>query len=232
MTMPPSKARILIVDDDYQVVISLRRALSLRGFEVEGVESTGEAVPYVESKWPDAIVLDVRMPGMDGISFCRLIRDRLPVPIIMLTARDAVEDRVAGLDAGADDYLVKPFAVDELAARLRALLRRVLRNPLPESDSLSYQDIVLHRRGVTVSRGQEKLPLTLTEFRLLEKLMSEPGRVFSRAELLEAIWGYETPTESNTVDVHITNLRKKLEAGGKPRIVQTVRRAGFTLRDG
>ena len=227
--MSEPQARVLIVDDDTRLLTSLSRGLGLRGFAVEAVDSPGKAVSLLEARWPDVMILDVLMPGMDGVSFCRLVRTTFAVPILMLTARDAVEDRVAGLEAGADDYLVKPFALDELVARLRALVRRPGIQD-PSKGHLSYAGLVLDRRRWTATRDGEPLALTATQFRLLEALMKEPERVISREELLEHVWGDGSGFESNVVDVHITNLRRKLESGRKPRIVQTVRGAGVQLK--
>ncbi len=232
MTSAPSSAatdrRVLLIDDDSQLLVSLRRGLALRGFRVETCDASGTALPHLDSGWPEVVVLDVTMPGMDGITFCRLIRDRYPVPVLMLTARDAIEDRVAGLNAGADDYLVKPFALDELVARINALLRRP--HVFPASRAvLSFAGVVLDRETWKAARDGEDLSLTSTEFLLLEALLARPGAVCSREQLLERAWGSVEAGTSNVVDTHVANLRRKLEAGGRSRLVHTVRRAGYQL---
>jgi two-component system response regulator MprA len=219
--------RILVVDDDTRLLVSLRRGLALRGFEPECSETFVEAMKHLESGWPHVVVLDVGMPGMDGVTFCRLIRSRFSVPILMLTAKDAIEDRVAGLEAGADDYLVKPFNLDELVARLRALIRRS--QPAPVR-LLSYADIEIDVASWEAARNGTALDLTSMEFRLLEALMSPPETVCTREELLTRVWGDPSMGSSNVVDVHVTNLRRKLEARGHPRLIQTVRGAGYKLQ--
>jgi two-component system response regulator MprA len=219
---------VLLVDDDERLLAALRRGLALRSFHVDAARNADEAQAHFRAAWPDVVVLDIMMPGMDGLSLCRLMRETTPVPILMLTARDGVPDRVAGLEAGADDYLVKPFDLDELVARLRALLRRTADGSRKER--LSFGDLVLDRRQWTAERGDEPLSLTATEFRLLELFMRFPGRVFSREEILAALWGEEwLGGESNVVDVHIANLREKLETGGHARVIKTVRGVGYTL---
>jgi two-component system response regulator MprA len=222
---PPS--RVLVVDDDTRLLVSLSRGLSLRGFEAASSETFVEALSRLEAGWPHVVVLDVGMPGIDGITFCKLIRNRFSVPILMLTARDAVEDRVAGLEAGADDYLVKPFNLDELVARLRALVRRS--KPLA-ARVLAYADITVDTASWQAARSGEALDLTAMEFKLLEAMMSPPETVCTREDLLTRVWGDPSMASSNVVDVHVTNLRRKLEAGGRPRVIQTVRRAGYKLQ--
>ncbi|HLF78198.1 MAG TPA: response regulator transcription factor [Dehalococcoidia bacterium] len=224
-----SKRRVLLVDDDSRLLVTLGRGLALRGFEVSSAESAGMALPQLEDSKADILVLDVAMPGMDGISFCRLIRDRFQLPILMLTARDDIADRVAGLEAGADDYLVKPFALDELVARIHALLRRF--GP-PKSKALNFQDLRLDRVQWLAFRGEERLPLTATEFRLLEQLLLSPGAAVSRDALLDAVWIDGSQPETNAIDVHVRNLRRKLEAGGRSRLVHTVRGVGYRLQAG
>lgn len=225
--LPSERTRVLLVDDDYRLLTTLSRGLSLRGFEVDTAESAGKALPLLEASVADILILDVAMPGIDGISFCRLIRDRFSLPILMLTARDDIVDRVAGLDAGADDYLVKPFALDELVARIQALIRRSDR---PRRKTLAFQDLVLDCLRWVAFRGGEPLPLTLTEFRLLEQLLNQPGHVVSRETLLDTVWRDEAQPATNAIDVHVKNLRRKLEAGGRPRLVQTVRGIGYKLQ--
>jgi len=224
-----SKAvRVLIVDDDTRLLVSLRRGLALRGFRPECSETLPQALTHLEAGWPQVVILDVGMPGMDGVTFCRLVRDRFSVPILMLTARDAVEDRVAGLEAGADDYLVKPFALDELVARLGALLRRA--GPLVPPSLLTYSDLALDKASWTATRCGNDLDLTATEFQILEALLDQPGTVSSREALLARVWGDPGAASSNVVDAHVANLRRKLEANGRPRVIQTVRGAGYKLQ--
>jgi two-component system, OmpR family, response regulator MprA len=171
------------------------------------------------------------MPGMDGLDLCRLIRDNASVPILMLTARDSVPDRVAGLEAGADDYLVKPFDLEELLARIRALLRRAGREA-PRREQLSYADLTLDLRSWAAHRSGEPLSLTAKEFRLLEHFMRFPERVLTREDILAAVWGQEwLAAESNVVDVHVGNLREKLEAEGRPRLIKTIRGVGYMLKE-
>lgn len=227
MTAPQAQTRVLVIDDDARLLVSLRRGLALRGFQPETVETLPEALNQLDAGWPEIVILDVAMPGMDGISFCRLVRNRFSIPILMLTARDAVEDRVSGLEAGADDYLVKPFALEELVARLHALLRR---GPLDtENLVLSYDDVTLDKASWTATRSGDPLSLTEIEFLLLQALLSRPGEVRTREDLLAAVWGDEGAASSNVVDVHIANLRGKLEVGSRSRIIQTVRGVGYKL---
>jgi two-component system response regulator MprA len=224
--------RILVVDDERAVRESLRRALTLEGYEVELAEDGEEALVRLRSgeSHPDALVLDVLMPGLNGLDVCRTLRragDR--VPVLMLTARDQVDDRVAGLDAGADDYLVKPFALEELHARLRALLRRSS-NGAP-GDVLRFADVELDPRAHEVRRGGEEIELTRTEFALLELFLRNPRQVLTRSIIFERVWGYDFGYASNSLDVYIGYLRRKTEAGGKPRLIQTIRGVGYALRE-
>jgi two-component system response regulator MprA len=223
------RPRVLLVDDDERLLAALERGLAVRGFSVRSARDAGEALPHL--RWPSVVVLDIMMPGMDGIGFCQLVRKSVAVPILMLTARDSVPDRVAGLEAGADDYLVKPFDLEELVARLRALLRRA-RPDGGSEDRLYYADLALDRTVWEATRGGIALPLTAKEFRLLEYFMRFPGRVLTREEILTSVWGEEwAAAGSNVVDAHIANLREKLEAGGRPRLLQTVRGVGYVLRE-
>jgi two-component system response regulator MprA len=224
--------KLLVVDDDERLLTALHRGLSLRGFDVGLARDSGQALGYFQVRWPDVMVLDIMMPGMDGLSLCRLVRETSALPILMLTARDSVPDRVDGLRAGADDYLVKPFALDELVARLDALLRRARSQPVQKSDELTYKDVRLDRKTWSAARGSAPLSLTATEFRLLEHLLRHPGEVYTREELIVGLWGEDYPGESNVVDVHVANLRQKLEEGGRPRLIQTVRGVGYSLREG
>jgi two-component system, OmpR family, response regulator MprA len=222
--------RILVVDDEPAVRESLRRALSLEGYDVELAADGAEALDAVASQTgPDAILLDVLMPRVDGLEVARRLRAKgVRTPILMLTARDEVQDRVAGLDAGADDYVVKPFALEELLARVRALLRRT---DAGSGDLLRYADLELDPRSRDVRRGGEPLELTRTEFSLLELFMLNPRQVLTRSVIFERVWGYDFGYGSNSLDVYIGYLRRKTEAGGRPRLIQTVRGVGYALRE-
>jgi two-component system response regulator MprA len=226
-----AEPHVLLVDDDQRLLTALRRALSLKGFSVETAKDAGEALHFIEQHWQDVIVLDVMMPVVDGLSLCRLIRDRVASPILMLTAMDSVQDRVEGLEAGADDYLSKPFATDELVARLRALLRRTRPAETPRQTTLAVADLSLNTTLWEASRGARRLTLTSKEFRILEALMRTPGRVLTREDIIGAAWQDEGAVESNAVDVHVASLRQKLEAGGETRLIQTVRGVGYALRE-
>lgn len=219
---------ILVVDDEPAVLTALRRALEQAGYAVELAADGAQALAAISARPPDAVVLDVLMPGIDGLDTCRRLRaDGNAVPVLMLTARDAVSDRVAGLDAGADDYLVKPFALDELLARLRALLRRTG----PGDDGvLRVEDLTMDVAAHTVTRGGRAIELTRTEFALLELFMRNPRQVLTRDLIHERIWGYDFGPESNALGVYVGYLRRKLEAGGEPRLIQTVRGVGYALR--
>ena len=229
--MPSMSTTILVVDDDSAVRESLRRALKLEGYEVELAADGDAALERIGAdSEPDAVILDVMMPGTDGLEVCRTLRasgNRLPV--LMLTARGAVDDRVAGLDAGADDYLVKPFALDELFARLRALLRR---RGAEEAETLRYADLELDVTTREVRRADEPIELTRTEFALLELFLRNPKQVLTRSVIYERVWGYDFGFGSNSLDVYIGYLRRKTEAGGEPRLVHTVRGVGYVLRQG
>jgi len=219
--------RILVVDDERAVRESLRRALELEGYEIDLAEDGEQALERIEAAEPDALVLDVLMPRLDGLELCRRLRaDGSRVPILMLTARDAVEDRVEGLDAGADDYVTKPFALEELLARIRALLRRT-----NGGDVVRFADLELDPGTREVRRGSEPLELTRTEFALLELFMLNPRQVLTRSLIFERVWGYDFGYGSNSLDVYIGYLRRKTEAGGKPRLIQTVRGVGYALRE-
>ncbi|MHA6796746.1 response regulator transcription factor [Pseudonocardia bannensis] len=228
--------RILVVDDDRAVRESLRRSLAFNGYQVELANDGHAALESVASQRPDAMVLDVMMPRLDGLEVCRRLRgsgDELP--ILVLTARDAVSDRVAGLDAGADDYLPKPFALEELLARLRALLRR--RSPedvaaaAGQGRPLEFADLSLDPDTREVRRGERSISLTRTEFSLLELLLAHPRRVLTRAQILEQVWGYDFPTTGNALEVYIGYLRRKTEAENEPRLIHTVRGVGYVLRE-
>ena len=222
--------KILVVDDERAVRDSLRRALELEGYEVELADDGVEALGKLESDPdPDAMILDVLMPPPDGLEVCRTLRrtgSRLPV--LMLTARAEVENRVEGLDAGADDYLTKPFALEELLARLRALLRRTSAG---SGETLRFADLELDPRTREVRRGGEPIELTRTEFSLLELFMINPRQVLTRSLIFERVWGYDFGAGSNSLDVYIGYLRRKTEAGGRPRLIHTVRGVGYALRE-
>jgi two-component system response regulator MprA len=222
---------ILVVDDDSAVRDSLRRALQLEGYAVETAGDGAEALGRIEGRDvdPDALVLDVLMPHVDGLEVARrLRRTGNRVPILMLTARDEVTDRVAGLDAGADDYVVKPFALEELLARLRALLRRTADEAV---DVLRFADLELDPATREVRRDGDGIELTRTEFALLELFMLNPRQVLTRSQIFERVWGYDFGFGSNSLDVYIGYLRRKTEAGGKPRMIQTIRGVGYALRE-
>ncbi len=220
--------KILVVDDERAVRESLRRALTLEGYDVDLAADGEEALETVRRAEPDALILDVLMPGLDGLEVSRrLRRGGSKVPILMLTARDAIENRVEGLDAGADDYVTKPFALEELLARVRALLRRTTGG----EEVLRFADIDLDPSTREVTRGGEPIELTRTEFALLELFMLNPRQVLTRSVIFERVWGYDFGYASNSLDVYIGYLRRKTEAGGKPRLIQTVRGVGYALRE-
>jgi two-component system response regulator MprA len=229
--MVMKNAQILVVDDEAAVRESLRRALSLEGYDVELAADGAEALERLDAGGlsPDVIVLDVLMPNVDGLEAARRIRlagNR--TPILMLTARDAVDARVEGLDAGADDYLVKPFALAELLARLRALLRRTTNGG---GDMLRFADLELDPATREVRRAGDPIELTRTEFSLLELFLLNPRQVLTRSLIFERVWGYDFGLSSNSLDVYIGYLRRKTETGGKPRLIHTVRGVGYALRE-
>jgi two-component system response regulator MprA len=231
--------RILVVDDDAAVRDSLARTLRFEGHQVETASDGRQALAAVHEDEPDAMILDVSMPEMDGLQACRQLRaDGVLIPVLMLTARDSVGDRVAGLDAGADDYLVKPFALQELQARLRALLRRSLlatpADPAPGSADerlLTFADVRLDPTTREVWRGDRPLRLTRTEFSLLEVFLRHPRQVLTRSVLFAHVWGYDFGETSNSIHVYLGYLRRKLEAEDEPRLLHTVRGVGFVLRE-
>ena len=217
-----------MVDDDARLGASIRRALAYEGYSVDVAADGSGALVDARDRPPDLVVLDVMLPGIDGIEVCRRLRAGSDVPILMLTARDAVSDRVAGLDAGADDYLVKPFAYDELLARVRALLRR--REP-GGRELLRCADLVMDVPAHEVRRGDRVVELTALQFNVLEHFLRHPRQVLEREQLLESVWGVESDAISNVVDVTIADLRARLEAGREARLLHTVRGVGYVLRD-
>ncbi|PVZ14985.1 response regulator transcription factor [Actinomycetospora cinnamomea] len=227
--------RILVADDDRAVRDSLRRSLAFNGYQVELAADGQQALDAIEGQRPDALVLDVMMPRVDGLEVCRRLRNAGDdIPVLVLTAREAVSDRVAGLDAGADDYLAKPFALEELLARLRALLRRTTpddRGGAPDPEPLRFGDLSLDPVTREVRRGERPISLTRTEFSLLELFMANPRRVLTRSRILEDVWGYDFPTTGNALEVYVGYLRRKTEAEGEPRVIHTVRGVGYVLRE-
>jgi two-component system, OmpR family, response regulator MprA len=220
--------RVLVIEDDAEIADVLRRFLRQEGHEVRTAADGEEALPAAAEFVPDLVILDLGLPGIDGVEVCRRLRADGDVPILILTARAETEDRVEGLDSGADDYLVKPFERQELLARIRALLRR---RPPRGSASLTVGDLSLNPDTREVTRGERRIELTNREFELLEYLMRNERLVISRERLLEEVWGYDPMALTNTIDVFISNLRRKLEADGEPRLLHTKRGAGYVLRD-
>lgn len=227
--------RILVVDDDRAVRESLRRSLQFNGYQVETAGDGMQALESVTAARPDAMVLDVMMPRLDGLEVCRRLRSTGDdLPILVLTARDAVSDRVSGLDAGADDYLPKPFALEELLARLRALLRRAAHDDdvaQKSAAALKFSDLELDPSTRDVRRGERPISLTRTEFALLELLLAHPRQVLTRSRILEDVWGYDFPTSGNALEVYVGYLRRKTELEGEPRLIHTVRGVGYVLRE-
>lgn len=223
-------SKVLVAEDDTAVRESLERALRFSGYDVRVAADGGEALQLVAAEQPELIILDVMMPHTDGLTVCRRVREQgVETPILMLTARHLVSDRVAGLDAGADDYLVKPFALEELRARVRALLRRT--GVSGESDALELADLTLDPAGRSARRAGTELNLTKTEFDLLELLLFNAGVVLPRARIYEEIWGFDFETSSKSLDVYIGYLRRKTELDDAPRLIHTVRGVGYVLRE-
>lgn len=222
-------ARILVVDDDPKITAMLRRSLIFEGYDVQEAADGYQALELLADQQPDLVILDIMLPGLDGIDVCRKVRQESAVPVLMLTARDEVSDRVKGLDSGADDYLVKPFALEELLARVRALLRRT--RPEPQ-EVVCFAGLALDTAAREARRGERVIQLTTKEYELLLLFMQHPRRVLTKEEIMERIWGYDYAGESNVLEVYIGYLRSKLEAGGEPRLIHTVRGAGYVLREG
>jgi two-component system, OmpR family, response regulator MprA len=224
-----TSGRVLVVDDDRSLRQAIVRALELEGYDVSSAEDGAQALNFFdeEATIPDVVVLDILMPNLDGLTTCRAIRTKSSVPILMLTARGAVDDRVEGLDAGADDYLSKPFAVVELLARLRALLRRTSGS----EDVLRYGDLELHPTERRVLRAGRQIELTRIEFSLLELFLSHPHKVISRPAIFGQVWGYDIALASNSLEVYVGYLRRKTEEDGGSRLIQTVRGVGYVLRE-
>lgn len=225
------RSTILIVDDDEKIVSMLRRGLAFEGYEVQTASNGAEGLSKLMDKEPDIVVLDVMMPQIDGFEVCRRLREAgSKVPVLMLTAKDEVQSRVTGLDTGADDYLVKPFALEELLARVRALLRRKSDSGGTPDNRLMYEDIILDNDSREVLRDGRRLELTAKEFELLNLFMQNPRRVLSRDLIMDKIWGYDYSGESNVLEVYIAMLRQKTEEYGGKRLIQTIRGAGYILR--
>jgi two-component system response regulator MprA len=229
------RQRVLVVDDDKAVRESLRRSLEFNGYDVSTAADGAEALAGLgggSATAPDVVVMDVMMPRLDGIETTRALRAAgNDVPILVLTARDAVGDRVEGLDAGADDYLTKPFALQELLARLRALLRRATVPPGETDELLTFSDLSMDVATRDVRRGDRGIELTRTEFTLLEMFLRRPRRVLERSFILEEVWGYDFPTTANSLEVYVGYLRRKTEAEGEPRLIHTVRGVGYVLKE-
>ena len=228
----PPKSRVLVVDDDKAVRESLRRSLEFNGYDVVLAADGAEALAGISAAAPDIVVMDVMMPRLDGIETTKALRQAgNELPILVLTARDAVGDRVDGLDAGADDYLAKPFALQELLARMRALLRRAVPAEGEGDEVLSFSDLTMNTASREVSRAGRSIELTRTEFALLEMFLRRPRRVLERSFILEEVWGYDFPTTANSLEVYVGYLRRKTEAEGESRLLHTVRGVGYVLKE-
>ena len=220
--------RVLVVDDDPEILSVVRRGLAYEGYTIDTTTNGAEALAKAREMEPDLVILDIMMPGIDGIEVAKRLREGGDVPILMLTAKGTVADKVAGLESGADDYLVKPFAFDELLARVKALLRR--RQPR-EGEVLRFGDLSLNTASREVKRGNDVIELTAQEFNLLEFLMRHPRQVLKRDAIYEKVWGYDFEGFSNVIEVYIRYLRSKLEVGGRPRLIHTVRGVGYVLKE-
>ncbi|WP_042413087.1 response regulator transcription factor [Streptacidiphilus anmyonensis] len=235
-TESDAPARVLVVDDEPALRDALESSLAFEGYEVLTASDGLEALDAVAEEQPDLVLLDIMMPRMDGLTAVRRLRGRGDtVPVLMLTARDAVGDRVTGLDVGADDYLAKPFELDELLARVRALLRRSAiasaSGPSPDADEvMTFEDLAMNTTTREVTRAGKHVELTRTEYMLLEMFMAHPRQVLTREQILKAVWGFDFEPSSNSLDVYVMYLRRKTEAGGLPRLVHTVRGVGYALR--
>jgi two-component system, OmpR family, response regulator MprA len=229
MAVPVGRPQILVIDDDPRLTSALRRALALEGYAVETVNDPREGLIRARDAEPDLYILDVMMPHVDGLEVCRRLRSAGDTPILMLTAKDATPDRVKGLDSGADDYLVKPFAVEELLARVRALLRR--RQPENERSKLRFGDLTLDVLARAASRGDRAIELRPREYELLEYFMRHPRQVLTKDQIYERVWGYDFEGESNVLDVYVMYLRQKLESRGEPRLLHNQRGVGYVLRE-
>lgn len=221
-------ARVLVVDDDPEIVSFIRRGLAFEGYSVETAADGSEALEKVRDREPDLVVLDIMMPGIDGLEVSKRLRQGSGVPILMLTAKASVTDKVAGLDSGADDYLVKPFSFDEFLARVRALLRR--HQPV-EGEILHFDSLSLNTATREVKLSEAPIELTAQEFNLLELFIRHPRQVLKRDFIYERVWGYDFSGESNVIEVYVRYLRSKLETGGQPRLIHTVRGVGYVLKE-
>ncbi len=226
MEAKEQRARLLVIEDEPDIADFIRRGLLLRGYDVDVAEDGGDGLERAHAHVPDAVVLDLMLPDMDGIEVCRRLRAALGVPVIMLTARDSVSDKVAGLDAGADDYVTKPFAFEELLARVRAALRR----RTPPEETIALADLVIRPAAREVRRGRRQIELTAREFDLLLFLARNAGKVVTKREILEHVWGYGFDIESDPVRVYVRYLRKKLNAAGEPDLIHAVRSVGYILK--
>ena len=233
MTAPAvPQPRVLVVDDDKAVRESLRRSLEFNGYDVSLAADGAEALAGIAATDPDVVVMDVMMPRLDGLEATKALRKAgNDLPILVLTARDAVGDRVEGLDAGADDYLTKPFALQELLARLRALLRRAVPREDDPDETIGFSDLTMDIATREVKRGERQIELTRTEFTLLEMFLRRPRRVLERSFILEEVWGYDFPTTANSLEVYVGYLRRKTEAEGESRLIHTVRGVGYVLKE-
>jgi two-component system response regulator MprA len=221
-------ARILIIEDDEAILAFLRRGLGYEGYEIDTAENGQKGLALAGGNRPDLVVLDWMLPGMDGLEVCKRLRTMGKIPILMLTAKDSVNDRVQGLDAGADDYMVKPFNLDELLARIRALLRRT---QTPKEKSYTFADLTLDTGTRRAQRGERVIDLTAKEYELLELFMRNPRQVLTREQIYDNVWGYDFGGESNIIEVYVRYLRQKLEVGKEPRLLHTVRGMGYVLRE-
>lgn len=220
--------QILVVDDDTEIVDMLSRGLKFEGYDVRTAEDGSTALKYFKEEAPDLVLLDVMLPGMDGMEICREMRKVRDTPVVMLTAKDTVGDKVAGLDSGADDYIVKPFEFDELLARVRAHLRRTMPG---EAQLIQFSDLVLNTATHEVKRSGQSIELTSKEFELLQLFMQHPRQVLTRETIYDKVWGYDFGGESNIIEVYVRYLRSKLEANNRSKLIHTVRGVGYAMRE-